>query len=56
VTRAELLDKVRSILKSRHFERYGIDDVDERWLNSRSDDALQKIIDADKPSAEFRLG
>lgn len=44
MTREELIDKARAILRLRHLDRYGFDYVDEKWLNRLSDDALERII------------
>lgn len=48
MTRDELLSLARSIACSRNLSRYGIDAVDENWLNSRSDEQLRMIIEADQ--------
>jgi hypothetical protein len=50
MTRDELLKRARSILHDRNYQRYGIDAVDEGWLNSLSDDHLRLVVDSDNPN------
>lgn len=51
--RDELMRRARAILRLRHLDRYGFEQIDEGWLNAQSDAALQFIVDFADQSSEF---
>ena len=53
MARDELLKRARAILRMRHLDRYGIDEIDEGWLNAQSDAVLQFIVDSADQTTGF---
>ena len=53
MARDDLIKRARAILRLRHLDRYGFDEIDEGWLNAQSDAVLQFIVDSSGQPSGF---